>query len=89
MRFGLTDEQELIQRLLRKFAAKDLPVPRLRAIFDRGRSWDEPLWSSAAGAGSRASRFRSASAAPALRPGPLPRRYLKECLRLGPSENAA
>lgn len=51
MRFGLTDEQELLQEMLREFAAKELPAPRLREIFDAGSGWDEALWRSAAGVG--------------------------------------
>jgi len=51
MRFGLTEEQELLQATLREFATKELPAPRLREIFDGGTGWDEALWRSAAGVG--------------------------------------
>ncbi len=51
MRFGLSDEQELLQAMLREFAAKELPAPRLREIFDAGNGWDAALWRGAAGVG--------------------------------------
>ena len=51
MHFGLTEDQELLQATLREFAAKELPAPRLREIFDEGRGWDEALWRAAAGVG--------------------------------------
>ena len=44
MHFGLTDEQRLLQATLREFAAKGLPAPRLRDLFDADDAWDEDLW---------------------------------------------
>ncbi len=51
MHFGLTDEQKLLQATLREFAAKELPAPRLREIFDAGSGFDPTLWSGLAGIG--------------------------------------
>jgi len=42
--FGLTEEQELLQQTLRQLAAKELPPPQRREIFDAGSGWDEKLW---------------------------------------------
>ncbi len=44
MHFGLTDEQKLLQATLREFAAKELPAPRLRELFDAGVGHDPGLW---------------------------------------------
>jgi alkylation response protein AidB-like acyl-CoA dehydrogenase len=51
MHFGLTEEQELLQQTVREFAAKKLPAPRLRAIFDSGTGHDPALWRGAAEVG--------------------------------------
>jgi alkylation response protein AidB-like acyl-CoA dehydrogenase len=48
MHFGLTEEQELLQQTVREFAAKELPAPRLRAIFEAGTGHDPALWRGAA-----------------------------------------
>jgi alkylation response protein AidB-like acyl-CoA dehydrogenase len=42
--FGLSEEQVLLQQTLRQLAAKELPPPRRREIFDAGDGWDEQLW---------------------------------------------
>jgi alkylation response protein AidB-like acyl-CoA dehydrogenase len=51
MHFGLTEEQELLQHTVREFAAKELPAPRLRAIFESGSGFDASLWRGAAEVG--------------------------------------
>lgn len=51
MHFGLTDEQKLLQATLRDFAAKELPAPRLRELFDEGVGYDSALWQGAAAIG--------------------------------------
>lgn len=51
MHFGLTEEQELLQASLRRFAAEALPAPRLRALFDAGTGHDPALWQGAARVG--------------------------------------
>ncbi len=51
MHFGLTDEQQLLQATLREYAAKELPPPRLREIFETGDGFDASLWQSAADVG--------------------------------------
>jgi alkylation response protein AidB-like acyl-CoA dehydrogenase len=51
MHFGLTEEQELLQQTVREFAAKELPAPRLRAIFETGTGFDAALWRGAAEVG--------------------------------------
>ncbi len=51
MHFGLSEEQELLQQAVRGFAAGDLPVARLREIFDEGSGFDPALWRGAAGVG--------------------------------------
>jgi alkylation response protein AidB-like acyl-CoA dehydrogenase len=48
MHFGLTEEQELLQQTVREFAAKELPPPRLRAIFESNTGFDAALWRGAA-----------------------------------------
>jgi len=51
MHFGLTEEQELLQQTVREFAAKELPAPRLRAIFEAGSGFDAALWRGASEVG--------------------------------------
>ena len=48
MRFGLTEEQELLQQTVREFASGELPAPKLRAIFEDGGGHDAGIWASAA-----------------------------------------
>jgi alkylation response protein AidB-like acyl-CoA dehydrogenase len=42
--FGLSEEQELLQETLNEFCARELPPPRLRALFDAGAGRDPALW---------------------------------------------
>jgi len=49
--FGLTEEQDLLQAMVREFLAKELPPPRLRKVFDEGTGFDGALWRGAAGIG--------------------------------------
>jgi alkylation response protein AidB-like acyl-CoA dehydrogenase len=51
MHFGLTEDQELLQQTVREFAAKELPPPRLRAIFESNTGNDSALWRGAAEVG--------------------------------------
>ena len=44
MRFGLTEEQELLQETLRGFVLGECPPTRLREIFDAGSGHDPALW---------------------------------------------
>lgn len=44
MHFGLTDEQKLLQATLRDYAARELPAPRLRELFEHGGGWDDATW---------------------------------------------
>lgn len=48
MHFGLTEEQELLQESVRRFAAEALPANRLRALFEAASGFDEDLWQGAA-----------------------------------------
>lgn len=48
MHFGLTEEQDLLQASLRRFAAEALPASRLRTLFDAGTGFDDALWQGAA-----------------------------------------
>ncbi|MDJ0847504.1 MAG: acyl-CoA dehydrogenase family protein [Myxococcota bacterium] len=47
----MSEEQELLQETVRRFAAGDLPAARLREIFDQGSAFDAALWRGAAGVG--------------------------------------
>jgi alkylation response protein AidB-like acyl-CoA dehydrogenase len=51
MHFGLTEEQELLQQTLRDYCARELPAPKLRAIFEAGSGFDAALWRGAAEVG--------------------------------------
>src|SRR5262245_6221680 len=51
MHFGLTEEQELLQQTIREFATKELPPPKLRAIFETNTGFDAALWRGAAEVG--------------------------------------
>jgi len=51
MYFGLTDEQKLLQATLRDFAARALPPPERRRLFEAGTGLDAELWSAAAEVG--------------------------------------
>jgi alkylation response protein AidB-like acyl-CoA dehydrogenase len=44
MRFGLTEEQELLQETLRGFVQGECPPKRLRELFDAGTGHDAALW---------------------------------------------
>lgn len=48
MHFGLTEEQQLLQESVRRYAAEALPPNRLRALFDAGQGFDPALWEGAA-----------------------------------------
>lgn len=51
MHFGLTEEQDLLQEALRRFATQELPATRLRECFDEGSGEEPSLWSAAAEVG--------------------------------------
>lgn len=51
MHFGLTEEQELLQETLRRFASETLPPNRLREQFDLGTGFDAEFWRGAAEVG--------------------------------------
>jgi alkylation response protein AidB-like acyl-CoA dehydrogenase len=42
--FGLSEAQELLQDTLAEFCAREVPPPRLRALFDAGAGRDPALW---------------------------------------------
>jgi alkylation response protein AidB-like acyl-CoA dehydrogenase len=42
--FGLSEEQELLQETVRRFAAAECPPARLRDIFDAGTGHDDTIW---------------------------------------------
>ena len=44
MNFGLSDEQELLQNTVAEFCTREVPAPRLRALFDAGIGRDAALW---------------------------------------------
>ena len=44
MHFGLTEEREMLQETLRRFAREQLPPTRLRDQFDAGTGFDAELW---------------------------------------------
>ena len=44
MRFGLTDEQRLLDESVRRFLAERLPIARVREQRDAGRSFDAGAW---------------------------------------------
>jgi alkylation response protein AidB-like acyl-CoA dehydrogenase len=44
VRFGLTEEQQLLQETVRGFVARECPPPRLRELFDAGAGHDPALW---------------------------------------------
>lgn len=45
MDFGLSEEQELLQDMIRRFAQNECPTTRLRELFDAGSGQDPALWS--------------------------------------------
>lgn len=51
MHFGLTEEQNMLQETLRRFAAEELPPQRRRDHFDEGSGFDADLWRRAAEVG--------------------------------------
>ena len=51
MYFGLTDERKLLQATLRDFAARELPPPERRRLFEAGTGCDAALWRAAAEVG--------------------------------------
>jgi len=51
VRFGLSEEQELLQHTLREFAAGEAPPARLRELFDAGEGFDASIWERAAEVG--------------------------------------
>jgi alkylation response protein AidB-like acyl-CoA dehydrogenase len=48
MNFGLTEEQEMLQEMLRGFVQNECPTTRLRELFDAGRGHDDGLWAALA-----------------------------------------
>jgi alkylation response protein AidB-like acyl-CoA dehydrogenase len=42
--FGLSEEQQLLQQTVRRFAEQECPAPKLREIFDGGSGHDAALW---------------------------------------------
>jgi alkylation response protein AidB-like acyl-CoA dehydrogenase len=44
MRFGLSEEQELLQETVRGFAEGECPPDRMRQLFDEASGFDEQLW---------------------------------------------
>ncbi len=48
MDFGLTEEQDMLQDMLRGFVRNECPTTRLREIFDSGDGHDPKIWSSLA-----------------------------------------
>ena len=51
VRFGLSEEQELLQQTLREFTAGEAPPARLRELFDAGAGFDASIWRRAAEVG--------------------------------------
>lgn len=45
MDFGLTEEQDMLQEMLRGFVQNECPTTRLRELFDAGDGHDPALWS--------------------------------------------
>jgi len=48
MDFGLTEEQDMLQEMLRSFVQNECPTTRLRELFDEGTGHDPALWSAMA-----------------------------------------
>ena len=48
MDFGLTEEQDMLQEMLRGFVQNECPTTRLRELFDAGQGHDSALWSALA-----------------------------------------
>ncbi len=51
MRFGLTDEQRLLDASVRRFLAERLPIARVRELRDSGGLFDAAAWKDLAGLG--------------------------------------
>ena len=48
MDFGLTEEQDMLQEMLRGFVQKECPTTRLRELFDEGKGHDPSIWAALA-----------------------------------------
>jgi alkylation response protein AidB-like acyl-CoA dehydrogenase len=51
MNFGLTDEQQILSNVARRFIEERAPMPKVRDVMESPEAFDENLWSEMAGLG--------------------------------------